>query len=337
LDIPAFHCNIIKEDITMPRIETALTRLLGIEHPILTAPMTGTAGGVLANAVTQAGAFGIVAPGPDEAAIRREVTAAGNARIGIGFIAWQLARNPAALDAALASDPAAVMFSFGDTAEYIPRVKAAGRLLILQVQTLAMARAAASAGADIIIAQGRDAGGHGGATRGTFGLVPAVVDAVAPIPVVAAGGIADGRGLAAALALGAAGVSMGTRFLATRESLWSDTRKANIVAGQADNTEQSRLYDTLGDPAWPREFPARFLRNETSEHWAGKEAELEAAADEERAGYATIPLDDVTRRLQLSGEGVDLIGDIPSAREIVERTVAQAVAVLRGGAGLLRE
>jgi len=321
----------------MARIETALTRLLEIEHPIVTAPMTGTAGGALANAVTQAGAFGIVAPGPDEAAIRREVTAAGNARIGIGFITWQLGRNPAALDAALAAGPAAVMFSFGDAMPYIPRVKAAGITLILQVQTLAMARAAAASGADIIVAQGRDAGGHGGAIRGTLGLVPAVVDAVAPIPVVAAGGIADGRGLAAALALGAAGVSMGTRFVASRESQWSDRRKTNLLAGQADNTLQSRLYDTLGDPDWPHEFPARYLRNETSELWAGKQAELEAVVESERARYQQIPLEDVTRRLQLAGEGVDLVEDIPSARDIVERTVAQAVAVLRGTSGLIRD
>jgi|ERR1700722_3297958 nitronate monooxygenase len=321
----------------MPRIETSLTRLLGIEHPILTAPMTGAVGGLLANAATQAGAFGIVAPGPDEAAIRREIAAAGNARIGVGFITWQLGRNPAALDSALAAGPVAVMLSFGDATPYIPRIKAAGAILILQVQTLAMGRMAAAAGADIIIAQGRDAGGHGGAIRGTLGLVPAVVDAVAPIPVVAAGGIADGRGLAAVLALGAAGVSMGTRFLATRESLWAETRKANLLAGEADNTLQSRLFDTLSEPAWPHEYPARFLRNETSERWTGKETELEAAAEGERAGYQAIPIDDVARRLQLAGEGVDLVRDIPSARDLVERTVTQAITVLRGNSAFIRE
>jgi nitronate monooxygenase len=184
---------------------------------------------------------------------------------------------------------------------------------------------------------GRDAGGHGGAIRGTLGLVPAVVDAVSPIPVVAAGGIADGRGLAAALALGAAGVSMGTRFLATLEAQWAEKRKTNLVAGQADNTLQSRLFDTLSEPGWSHEFPARFLRNETSERWAGKEDELEAAADDERAGYQKIPMDDVTRRLQLAGEGLDLVEDIPSAREVVERTVIQAIEVLRGNSNLVRE
>ena len=159
----------------MARIETALTRLLGIEHPILTAPMTGAVGGALANAVSHAGAFGIIAPGQEEAVIRKEIAAAGNARVGIGFITWRLARSPGALDVALSAGPAAIMLSFGDSTGYFPAIRAAGAKIICQVQTLAMARAAAEAGADIIIAQGREAGGHGGAVRGTLALVPAVV------------------------------------------------------------------------------------------------------------------------------------------------------------------
>ena len=110
------------------------------------------------------------------------------------------------------------------------------------------------------------------------------------------------------------------RVSATAKYLRGSTRKANLVAGQADNTLQSRLFDTLSEPAWPHEFPARFLRNETSERWAGKETELEAAAEGERVGYQTIPMDDVARRLQLAGEGVDLVGDIPSASDVVERS-----------------
>src|SRR3982751_4360040 len=201
----------------MPGIETALTRLLQIEHPILLAPMGSAAGGRLAAAVTNAGGLGLVGSGYANAdTVRRELTEAGNARVGVGFITWALEKNPAALDVALDARPAAVMLSFGDPAPFAARIRQAGCTLICQVQTLAQAREAAAAGADIVIAQGRDAGGHSGTTRGTMGLVPAVVDAVAPIPVVAAGGIADGRGLAAALALGAAGVLMGTRFTASR-------------------------------------------------------------------------------------------------------------------------
>lgn len=320
----------------MPRIETALTRLLNIDHPVITAPMTGAVGGALANAVSQAGALGIIAPGQDAETIRRELAAAGNARVGVGFITWQLHRRPAALDEVLAANPAAVMLSFGDGAPYYPRVKQAGVTLICQVQTLQMAQQAAEAGADIIVAQGREAGGHGGAIRGTLGLVPAVVDAVAPIPVVAAGGIADGRGLAATLALGAAGVSIGTRFVATRESLWSDARKAALLAAGADQTEQSRLFDALNDPNWPREFPARYIRNETSRRWAGQLEELERRAGAERARYAGIPGDDVAHRLVLAGEGLDLINDLPSARDVVDRVVAEAIAAMQAGHAQIR-
>jgi nitronate monooxygenase len=167
----------------MPVIETALTRLLGIEHPILLAPMGSAAGGKLAAAVTNAGGLGLVGSGyASTAAIRKELAEAGNARVGIGFILGALERNPAALDVALEVRPAAVMLSFGDPTPFTGHIKDAGCKIICQVQNLAQAKDAAAAGADIIIAQGRDAGGHSGRTRGTIGLIPAVVDAVAPIP-----------------------------------------------------------------------------------------------------------------------------------------------------------
>src|SRR5690349_3074345 len=154
--------------------------------------MGSAAGGRLAAAVTNAGGLGLVGSGYANAdTIRKELAEAGNARVGIGFILWALEKNPGALDVALDAKPAAVMLSFGDPTPFAGRIRQAGCRIICQVQTLAQAREAAAAGADIIIAQGRDAGGHSGMTRGTIGLVPAVVDAVAPIPVVAAGGIAD--------------------------------------------------------------------------------------------------------------------------------------------------
>jgi len=139
----------------MPVIETALTRLLGIEHPILLAPMGSAAGGRLAAAVTNAGGLGLVDSGEvNAAAIRGELTEAGNARVGIGFILWALEKNPEALDVALEAGPAAVMSSFGDSTPFTGRIKDAGCKIICQVQTLAQAREAAAAGADVIIAQG---------------------------------------------------------------------------------------------------------------------------------------------------------------------------------------
>jgi nitronate monooxygenase len=321
----------------MATLDTALTRLLGIQHPILLAPMGSAAGGKLAAAVTHAGGLGMLGSGyADEKAIRRELSEAGNARVGIGFITWALDKNPAALDVALDARPAALMLSFGDPSPYTSRIKATGTKIICQVQTLEQARQAAAAGADVIIAQGRDAGGHSGMTRGTMGLVPAVVDAVAPIPVVAAGGIADGRGLAAALSLGAAGVSMGTRFTATRESLWDQAMKDKAVASGGDQTAQTRVFDIVRAAAWPAIYPGRALRNDFFDRWQGKEEALEAQQKQVEPSYTASPADDFSQRVVWAGEGVDLVHDIPSAREVIERIVEQAASVLQGGAALVR-
>jgi nitronate monooxygenase len=322
----------------MPLIETALTRLLGIEHPILLAPMGSAAGGRLAAAVTHAGGLGMIGSGyASTTAIKAELAEAGNARVGIGFILWALERNPTALQVALDSRPAAVMLSFGDPIPFIGRIKEAGCKIICQVQTLAQARQAAEAGADVIIAQGRDAGGHSGTTRGTIGLVPTVVDAVAPIPVVAAGGIADGRGLAAALALGAAGISMGTRFTASRESLWDPTMKASALKAGGDETMQTRVFDIVRGAPWPEIYPGRALKNAFSSEWHGREDELAARQTDIQKEYLARPADEFSQRVVWTGESVDLVNDIPSAAEIIERIIAQAAATLRQGARLVKE
>ncbi len=321
----------------MPAIETALTRLLDIEHPILLAPMGSAAGGRLAAAVTNAGGLGMVGSGYASAeAIRKELAEAGNTRVGVGFILWALERNPSALDVALDARPAAVMLSFGDPTPFTARIKDAGCKIICQVQTLAQAREAAAAGADVIIAQGRDAGGHSGTTRGTMGLVPAVVDAVAPIPVVAAGGIADGRGLAAALALGAAGVSMGTRFTASRESLWDQAMKAATLAAGGDDTQQTRVFDIVRGAPWPAIYPGRALRNDFSRRWHGQEEALAADRERQEGAYLATSPDDFGTRVVWAGEGVDLVDEVLSASEIIERVVAEAVATLAHGARLIR-
>jgi nitronate monooxygenase len=321
----------------MQIIETALTRLLGIEHPILLAPMGSAAGGRLAAAVTNSGGLGLIGSGYASVdTIRSELALAGNARVGIGFITWALEKDPAALDVALDARPAAVMLSFGDPSPFVGRIRDAGCKVICQVQTLAQAKEAAGAGADIIIAQGRDAGGHSGTTRGTMGLVPAVVDAVAPIPVVAAGGIADGRGLAAALALGAAGVSMGTRFTASRESLWDEAMKAATLAAGGDQTEQTRVFDVVRGAPWPAIYPGRVLRNAFSAHWHGQEEALAADRADQESAYLATAADDFATRVVWTGEGVDLINDIPDASQIIEQVIAQAVATLTSGARLVR-
>src|SRR5689334_1801180 len=185
------------------RLRTRLTERFELEHPIISAPMGMTAGGRLAAAVSNAGGLGLIGGGyGDESWLEREFAAAGNARVGCGFITWSLAKRPELLDLVLARLPAAVMLSFGSPLVFGKQIKAAGTKLICQIQNIEHARAAVDVGADVIVAQGSEAGGHG-LLRSTFTLVPEVADylaKVAPATVlVAAGGIADGRGLAAAL------------------------------------------------------------------------------------------------------------------------------------------
>src|SRR5215475_8762221 len=170
-----------------------VTELLGIEHPILLAPMDVVASGKLASAVSAAGGLGLIGGGYGDADwLRCEFDAAGNTRVGCGFITWSLAKQPELLTLALHRRPAAVMLSFGDVAPFAALIRESGSKLICQVQSLAQAKEAAACGADVIVAQGTEAGGHG-ASRGTITLVPEIVDALPNIPVVAAGGIADGR------------------------------------------------------------------------------------------------------------------------------------------------
>ena len=309
--------------------KTALTDLLGIRHPILLAPMGGVSGGALAAAVTRAGGLGLLGPGYlDTDWIAREFDAAGNTAVGIGFITWDLAKSPQRLDTALARSPRAVMLSFGDAAPFADKIKHAGAKFIMQVQTLADAQEAARLGADIIVAQGTEAGGHG-ATRALFPLLPAVVDAVAPIPVVAAGGISDGRGLAAALAMGAAGVLMGTRFYAATESLGHPNAKARLVAGKGDETQRTHVFDTVRGYDWPPNYTGRALANAFTGDWADREAALAPNLATERVRYAAAAAaGDFSTAVVWAGEGVDLIDEILPAATIVERAIAEAHAAL---------
>jgi nitronate monooxygenase len=315
-------------------LATSVTRLLGIEHPIVLAPMGAAAGGRLAAAVTGAGGLGLIGCGYlggewIDGAFRD----AGNARVGIGYITWFLDQHPEQFAAALAHRPAAMMFSFGDPAPWIPRAKAAGAIVLCQVQSVADARAAARAGADLIVAQGSEAGGHG-ARRGTLGLVPAVVDAVAPLPVLAAGGIADGRGLAAALMLGAGGVLVGTRFLASVESLASEAQKRKLIGASGDETRRTTVFDRVRGIAWPGRYTGRALANDFTRRWHGRETELEAALATEGPRYqAASAAGDLDTALTWSGEGVDLIRDAPAAGDLVRRLVAEAEQALGAAAG----
>src|SRR4051812_27626297 len=313
-------------------ISTRLTELLGVQHPILLAPMDVVSNGRLAAAVSRAGGFGILGGGyGDEAWLAREMDAAGDVRVGVGFITWSVARRPRLLDLALERRPPAVMLSFGDVRPHAERIKRAGALLICQVQTLVQARDALGAGADVLVAQGAEAGGHGVA-RGTFALVPAVVDAArGAVPVAAAGGVADGRGLAAALMLGADGVLVGTRFYATQEAAGAPAAKERIVAADGDRTVRGILFDIARRNVWPAPFTGRVLRNAFSERWRGRETELLQRQDEEAALYAEArATGDFDTAAVIAGEAGDLVSDIPPAAEGGGGVGREAEAPLRG-------
>ena len=310
-------------------ITTRLTGRLGVRHPIMLAPMDVVADGRLAAAVSNAGGFGIIGGGYGDAAwLTREMDAAGNARVGVGFITWSLARQPHLLDLVLERRPPAVMLSFGEVQTHGDRIKAAGALLLCQVQTVDQARQAIAQGADVLIAQGAEAGGHG-MSRGTLALVPAVVDIAGDIPVAAAGGIADGRGLAAALMLGADGVLMGTRFYASQEAAALAAAKDRLVAASGDATIRSVLFDIARRNVWPAPYSGRVLANRFSERWRGREVELLQRQAEEAARYDTArAAGDFDTAAVIAGEAVDLIADIPPAGEIVERVATEAEALL---------
>ena len=310
-------------------ITTRLTERLGVRHPILLAPMDLVSDGRLAAAVSTAGGFGIIGGGYGDAAwLTREMDAAGDARIGVGFITWSMARRPDVLDLALERRPAAIMLSFGDVRPHEPAIHRAGALMICQVQTLEQANDAAAAGADVIVAQGTEAGGHG-MSRGTFAFVPAVVDAIPGIPVVAAGGVADGRGLAAALMLGADGVLAGTRFYASQEAAGFQLAKERMVSASGDQTVRSILFDIARNNIWPSPYTGRVLRNEFTEQWRGRETELLQKLNDEAPRLAAARASgDFDTAAVIAGEAVDLISDIPTAGEIVTRMVSEATTRL---------
>jgi len=318
-------------------IKTALTSLLNIEHPILLAPMAGIAGGALASAVTHAGGLGIVGGGyGDKDWLGQQLLNAGNARVGVGFITWSLRKNPALLDLALAHHPKAMFLSFGDIDEFAAPIKRAGIPLIAQVQTVAQARKAVSDGANVIVAQGAEAGGHGGG-RSTLPLVPAIIDAVGKqVPVVAAGGIADGRGLAAALMLGAAGVLCGSVFYASRESLAHQNCKQAACAGSGDDTIRSSAIDVARGISWPGQWNIRTLRNPTIVQWDRDLDGLRARVAAEKPRYLQAAADGNTDvAAVIVGEAVDLIHGEEPAATIVHRIVAEAETRLAAASQML--
>jgi len=314
-------------------LQTDFTHRFGLTLPIALAPMGGVAGGALAAAVARAGGLGLIGCGYGEprvgygspAWIAEQFDLAADAPVGAGFITWSLARRPELLDLVLARGADPIFLSFGDPRPFLPRIRAAGRRVILQVTSLAEAVEAHGLGVDAIVAQGTEGGGHGTTGRALFSLLPAVVDAVSPTPVLAAGGIADGRGLAAALTLGAQGVLLGTRLFATTEALGGAATKQRLVAATGDATLRTRVFDLVRELDWPAPYTGRALANDFSARWHGREEALQAALPAELARYAAArDAGDLDTLVLFAGEGVDLVTDCPPAAEVMARIADEA-------------
>jgi nitronate monooxygenase len=242
-------------------VTTPVCELLGIEQPIVQAPMAAIPG--LAAAVSNAGALGMLTLtwSDDAGAVVRETAAQTTRPFGGNLIL--IDDQHRRLDQALAAGLRIVSFMWGDPSGYIGPVHDAGGIVLHTVGTAEEARRSVAAGVDVIVAQGREAGGHVWGTIGTLPLVPAVVDAVAPVPVIAAGGIGDARGVAAVLALGAQAAWLGTRFLLAEEMpIHEDYRRRLIAAAETD----PQLYPNLYEVGWP-DSPHRALRNSTANMW----------------------------------------------------------------------
>jgi nitronate monooxygenase len=314
-------------------MKTLITELLGIRYPLILAPMTGTASAPLAAAVSEAGGLGTIgtmAQGPEwleqqVAEVRRST----NRPFGIGFIQWVIDRRPEMWDEALKLRPHAITLSFGAPEVYIEKAKMAGIHVLYQAQSVALARRAAHAGADAVVAQGTEAGGHTGRIS-TMPLVPAVVDAVHPVPVIAAGGIADGRGVAAALMLGAEGVWMGTRFVASAEALSHANVKQRVVDAQADETVLTHVFDIVQGGQWPDEFAGRSIQNDFTARWHSREGELTRVAKDELIIVTEAQADgNVALAPLYAGEASGLIREVLPAGEIVRSVFEDAEAILR--------
>lgn len=332
----------------MLAFDTAFTRLVGIDVPIIQAPIGGLARPALASAVSNAGALGMLSltwSDPDEVeSVIADMHALTSRPFGVNLILdWPQEER---LRQVLGHGVAIVSLFWGDPTPFVPIVHDAGGIVLHTVGSADEARRAVDAGVDVVVAQGWEAGGHVTGSVATMPLIPAVVDAVAPTPVIAAGGIGDGRGLAAVLALGASAGWLGSRFVLAAETRAHSTYRERMLAATETSTVHSLVFDGL----WP-DAPHRTLRNSTIDAWeaAGRpavdrpgEGDTIAVLDGEPIlRYAsTSPHDSVVGDVEplpmWAGQSVGVIRDIRPAAEIVATIAAEAADALGRASGLIR-
>jgi NAD(P)H-dependent flavin oxidoreductase YrpB (nitropropane dioxygenase family) len=314
-------------------MKTRACDLFGIQHPVVLGGMASGTSPQLVAAVSNAGGLGIhgcAGRSPAEiASLSDEVRAATDRPFGLNLLLFLA--NDATIDAVLRAKPPVLSTAWAwpdqDLAALFSRAHQTGARVMHMVSTVHEARRAAGAGADIIVAQGTEGGGHIG-LMGSLVLVPQVVRAVAPLPVLAAGGIADGAGLAAAVMLGAEGVLLGTRFLATPEAPLPDSYKQAICRSDGHDTLVTELPDVIAGQVWPGAF-ARVLRNPFIQNWLGREGEVRQRRTELQRGIQRArEQGDVDNGALLIGQDAGLIETVEPAGEVVQRIVREAEDLL---------
>lgn len=314
------------------KIETSFTRRLDVAHPIALAPMDKVAGGELAAAVSRGGGLGLIGAGySDGHWIDAAFDEAEGESVGIGVITWRVMKAPDLIERILNRRPKVLMVSFGDATEIIQEAKGHGIATLWQIQSLNQAEHAMRAGVDVIIVQGQEAGGHG-KERGLVSLLPSVRDFTGKEQcILAAGGIADGRGLAAALMLGADGVMMGTRFWASTEASGTNHAKTLLVKARGDETARSNVFDIVRGIDWPQGYSIRTVRNPFLDRWSSDTEQLSKSPERAREHYASANADDFTVRALIAGESIDLVRSIESAETLMSRIVSEAAVLLANG------
>jgi nitronate monooxygenase len=320
-------------------LTTLLTRDWGLRVPVIGAPMSPMAGGKLAAALSSCGALGMIGVSSGQTVEQLEGDVdeyrrlAGGRPFGIGLMTWAMEARPELFEATLRAKPFLVAMSFGDPAKHVARIRAAGSRIAAQVQDRESALAAEAAGVDLVVAQGTEAGGHTGGV-GTLPLLQIVLRSVR-LPVVAAGGIATGLGLAAVLAAGAQGAWIGTPFLAAEEARNSATARRRVLDAKETDTLHTRVFDVAQRIPWPPQFPGRALKNAFTGRWSGHEEELARDEEAPKAFQQAKQAEDYATAVIYAGQSVGLVATVEPAAAIVARIVAEAEEALRAVKGVV--